>query len=176
MIYLLAYLIGTFPTGRVVASLYKVDITKVGSKNIGATNVARTLGKGPGLLTLGIDISKGFLAAYLAGDIGGFLAVLGHTFPPWLKGGKGVATALGALLGVDIALFIAALGTFLISYLATRIVSLSSLMAVLITSFVSLLILDFPFSILGMGALIIIRHKENIIRLLTGEEAAFRVR
>ncbi len=175
MIYLLAYLLGTFPTGRVVGWLYKVDITKVGSKNIGATNVARTLGKGPGLLTLSIDITKGFLAAYLAGDTGGFLAVLGHTFPPWLRGGKGVATALGALAGVNTILFIAALGTFIISYFATRIVSLSSLMAVLVTSFVSLLILDFPYFILGMGTLIIIRHKENIIRLLTGEEAAFKV-
>lgn len=175
MIYLLAYLLGTFPTGRVVGWLYRVDITKVGSKNIGATNVARTLGKGPGLLTLAIDISKGFLAAYLAGDIGGFLAVLGHTFPPWLRGGKGVATALGVLAGVNSILFIAALGAFLISYFMTRIVSLSSLMAVLVTCFVSLLILDIPYFILGMGALIIIRHKENIIRLLTGEEAAFKV-
>lgn len=173
MIYLLCYFLGTFPTGRIVGYFYKVDLTKVGSRNTGATNVARILGKVPGLLTLAIDTTKGLLAVYIAGDTGGFLAVLGHTYPPWLKGGKGVATALGVLLGFKLSLAIAALISFSITFFATKLVSLSSLTAVLITLFVSILILPSPYFILGIGVLIFIRHKDNIIRLLRGEESLF---
>jgi glycerol-3-phosphate acyltransferase PlsY len=175
LIYLLAYLLGTFPTGRIIGWIYRVDITSVGSKNIGATNVARCLGKLPGALTLIIDLLKGLLGVYLADDLGGFLAVLGHTFPPWSKGGKGVATALGVLLGTNTVLFIVSLLAFSLCYYRSRIVSLSSLAAVGITMFVSLVVLSFPYYILAIGALITIRHKENIVRLINGEEKCFSI-
>src|SRR3989338_6693318 len=106
-----AYLLGSIPTGFVVGSLSGIDIRRAGSGNVGATNVARGVGKAQGLLTLLGDVAKGVVPAYLACRVGvtqamtavvAFAAFFGHLYPVFLKfrGGKGVATALGAFLAL----------------------------------------------------------------------------
>src|SRR5262249_23957567 len=108
---LAGYLVGTLPTGLLVARARGVDIRTVGSGNIGATNVARALGKKLGGLVLAVDALKGFLPTFLAARAGlapeivaavGLATILGHIFPLWLRfrGGKGVATGLGVFLAV----------------------------------------------------------------------------
>src|SRR4026209_2673463 len=119
-----AYLLGSIPTGYLVAKARGIDIRKVGSGNIGATNVFRVLGKPAGIFVLMVDASKGFVACYFVGPLayrwlagplandsttheflkitGGFLAILGHNYTCWLKfkGGKGIATSAGVILGL----------------------------------------------------------------------------
>src|ERR1043166_6116571 len=142
---LAAYLLGSIPTGFLVAKARGIDIRTVGSGNIGATNAFRILGKGPGILVLLVDALKGFAAVqlgalalakifpgtppeYLA-ITAGIAAILGHNFTCWLrfKGGKGIATSAGVLLALVPAGFAIALSTFLIVLALSRYVSLSSI-------------------------------------------------
>lgn len=183
----LAYLIGTFPTGLLLAKIYNVDITSKGSGNIGATNLARTLGKKAGIITLLVDILKGFTVVYIAKQISlniefiflaAFFAVAGHCFsiPKLLKGGKGVATALGVLIGLNPYYALIGIVSFIAIFYFSRIVSLASVLAVVIVpvfsiftniSLTSCLILSL------ISLLIIYRHKENISRLIKNEEKKF---
>ncbi len=183
LILILGYLVGSIPVGVIVAKSKGIDIMSVGSGNIGATNVARTLGRGLGFLVFGLDVLKGVLpaiaGAHFVGPelsiLAGVAAVLGHTFSPFLKfkGGKGIATGLGALLGSAPLAGLAGFGVFLVVFLLTRIVSISSLVAgigVLTAGF----ILDLPstfFFVFGpLVAWVFYKHKPNIQRLLKGEE------
>ena len=186
---LCAYLCGSIPTGFLVARAMGVDIRSHGSGNIGATNVFRILGKGPGIFVLLVDALKGalpvlFLPAWIghvsARDaipfemIAALGAVLGHNVTCWLrfKGGKGVATYLGVLLGLwwQGALIFAAIW-LAVAYL-TRYSSLAALIASLVTP-VALLVAGqssaaFLFSL--MTSLIVIMHRANVRRLLSGTE------
>lgn len=186
-----AYISGSIPFGKVIYFLLKKDdITKHGSGNIGATNVARNAGKIPGIITLLLDILKGLLPVLACGWVGisadswtityvAIAAILGHMFPVWLgfKGGKGVATALGVFLALSWQITLMVLAVFIISFVVTRIVSLSSLIAV--ASFAVLIFALGSFSnitlnlqIAGLvtAILIFIKHHENISRLLAGTE------
>ena len=136
----LAYLLGSVPSGYVLGKLAGVDVRDVGSGNIGAANVARAVGKWPGALTLVADATKGFLPVSIAIQLewepfaiaGTAVAVfLGHLYPLFLKfrGGKGVATALGALLAVAPLATLALLALFALVAFFSRIVSLSAMAA-----------------------------------------------
>jgi len=186
-----AYLIGSIPFGLVVAKAFyrDFDLRKAGSGNIGATNVARTLGKGAGALTLLLDAGKAVLALSLASYwIGpaahGWLALvggavfLGHVFPVYLrfKGGKGVATALGVVAYLSPVTVFVLLVLFVAVVYFTRYISLGSLCAAVGLPIVMALF-EGPRSYLNLSLLIafvvIYTHRENIHRLLAGQENKF---
>lgn len=190
---LLAYLIGSFPTSYLFARTIKgIDIRKVGSGNAGATNVLRSVGKVPALVTLAIDILKGWMVVtiianyFYAYDIDllydayrglmGITVVCGHIWPVFLKfrGGKGVATILGVAIGLTpFALIPSALIWFLVFYI-TNFVSLASIMALILFPAVAC-ILKYPFYIIlssvAICSLSIYKHRDNIRRLVRGEES-----
>ncbi|MCS7280786.1 MAG: glycerol-3-phosphate 1-O-acyltransferase PlsY [Desulfobacterota bacterium] len=180
----LSYLLGSIPFGLILSKLKGVDPRKVGSGNIGATNVMRAVGKRLGFLTLLCDLLKAGLPV-LFGRISnldplfsismGFASFLGHSFPIWLKfrGGKGVAPALGAFLFFNPHATLYAIFIFVFVFFLWRYVSLASL----VSSF------SFPFILFLLGerkevvfmaslfvALIFLRHRENIRRLKEGRE------
>src|SRR5215471_18099936 len=137
LVVVLAYLCGSIPTGVLIAKNMGVDVRKVGSGNIGATNVARSVGKKAGLLTLLGDAAKGLFPVLVVRmlDLGetplacsAVAALLGHLFSPFLgfSGGKGVATGLGVFLGLAPQAILLALLFFAITFAISRIVSLAS--------------------------------------------------
>jgi len=181
---LVAFLIGSIPIGQIIAKSRGIDLQKVGSGNIGATNVLRTTGKLPALFTLIGDYAKGMAVVLLAGlfDVGivsqgamGIIVVLGHNFSIFLKfkGGKGVATSLGVL---SIYAPLAALVTVILWLLTVALTRYSSLGAVI--SFCSLPLSIFfldtreklPIAII-MSIILLVRHKDNIKRLIAGTES-----
>ncbi|MGH2270670.1 glycerol-3-phosphate 1-O-acyltransferase PlsY [Anaerohalosphaeraceae bacterium U12dextr] len=200
-----AYLVGAIPFGLLIARTQGVDLRKVGSGNIGATNVTRTLGKKWGYLCFAMDVLKGLIPMLLVPAFGlinkeqatlgqlslwllvGCLAIVGHVFPVYLgfKGGKGVATSLGVVLGLWPYYTVCGLITFAVWGIALwiwRYVSLASILAAIIFP-VSLAILTFlltewelgqlwPLFIVAilMPLLVIARHAENIKRLMEGSE------
>jgi acyl phosphate:glycerol-3-phosphate acyltransferase len=184
---LVAYLIGSIPTGYLMARAKGVDIRSVGSGNIGATNVFRILGKGPGIVVLTIDALKGFLPAkfLLLGAVpetaeyhsivAGFFAIVGHNYTCWLrfKGGKGVATSAGVLIAwVPMALLIA-LGSWLVVLAVSRYVSLGSVLAALVLPLAVWWTGEKPLMIgiaSVVSALAIYKHRANIKRLMDGTE------
>jgi glycerol-3-phosphate acyltransferase PlsY len=181
----IAFLLGSIPTGILVARHKGVDLRKVGSGNIGATNVGRALGKGWAVFVLLIDAGKGALPVLVAGSVfadpwlpalGGLGAVLGQVFSIFLRGrgGKGVATSLGAGMALAPLPTLLCLGTFVLLYAVFRIVSVGSLAAVVCYPAFLLLFdlatpprLSFAFAVL---VLVVVRHKANVGRLLRGEE------
>ena len=191
---LAAYLVGSIPTGYLVGRRRGVDVRKQGSGNIGATNVARTMGKKLGILVLVLDALKGVapLAAWRLADPGphihispalapylftaiGLAPIIGHCFPVWLRfrGGKGVATALGVFLVADPLLIAIGGGLFAVLYAITRIVSIGSLTAALAVPIAAAL-LGRPLPLLaltiGGSAIVIAKHHGNIRRLLGKRE------
>jgi glycerol-3-phosphate acyltransferase PlsY len=192
-----AYLLGSLPTGYLLGRMRGIDLRKVGSGNIGATNALRVLGKPIGFFVLFVDALKGWLACAIAPQIayrwfaapsavdyslplwlpilGGLAAVLGHNFTCWLrfKGGKGVATSAGVALGILPYPLLTVLVVFLVVLLITRIVSLSSLLAAVIlvpaTWYWHRQPILLAFSI-ALAALAVHRHRANIQRLLAGTE------
>jgi len=184
---LLGYLIGSVPNGYLLGKLAGVDIQKVGSGNIGAANVARTLGKWQGALTLVADAAKGFLPVFVALELGlssvnlalvAIAAFLGHLYPVFLKfrGGKGVATGLGALLALAPLATAVLIVVFAAVALSTRLVSLSSIAAA-VAAPVILWLFNQQAVIVGVGlffgAMITLRHRSNIQRILAGTEPRF---
>jgi len=182
-----AYLLGSVPTGYILGHLSGVDVRKAGSGNVGATNVARVAGRKLGIFTLIGDAAKGFLPVYLAQRMGfdatfvglaALAAFLGHLYPIFLKfsGGKGVATAFGALLALAPAAAAVLVLVFLGVALASRIVSLASIAASAAAP-VAVWLLGYPAAVTAvvtaMGLLIIWRHEKNIHRLLAGAEPKF---
>ncbi len=185
---LLTYLIGSLPFGYILAKyLLGKDVRASGSGNIGATNVARVVGKKLGALTLFLDLSKGLLPVLTTKALGldgpwlgaiALAAVLGHCFPVYLRfhGGKGVATGLGVFIALNpIAAAVgglAYLATFLLSHVSA-LGSFALLAGVVITSLV-LAPPYWPALAQALISLIVLyRHKENIQRLLGGEENRF---
>lgn len=201
-ILLLAYLLGSIPTGYTAARLLKgIDIREHGSGSTGATNVLRTIGKGPGLLVLLVDMLKGILAIALVYwaftfaasrnfvplsvnpsiwltwvvALAGLAAILGHSKSIWLgfTGGKSVATSLGVLLAMSWQVALGTVGVFGVVLALSRMVSLSSISGAIAVS-VLMLVLHQPlpyqlFAVAG-GLYVILRHRTNIQRLLTGTE------
>jgi len=187
-----AYLAGSVPFGFLVArAVAGIDIRDHGSKNVGATNVFRVVGRPWGLLVLFLDAMKGFAAVSIpswSGTAGvpfyvllalGVTAILGHSFPVWLnlRGGKGVATSLGVFLGIVFWPTLTAFLIFMLVFALTRIISVSSLAAV--SSFPLLLFAayrDHEQFILMLATssvlwiFIVFTHRANIRRLLKGEE------
>jgi len=181
-----AYLVGAIPVGYLVARLFGVtDIRRQGSGNIGATNVLRTAGPLPGLVTLGGDIVKGWAAVSLAGWLGGgtpgslavgaVAAVVGNCWSIFLgfRGGKGVATGLGALLRLTPLATLAALPVFLVVVVTTRFVSLGSLMGAVCVPFGAWALGSPRAAVAGavaVAAIVLLRHHDNIARLRAGTE------
>ncbi|HEX9661461.1 MAG TPA: glycerol-3-phosphate 1-O-acyltransferase PlsY [Candidatus Binatia bacterium] len=179
-----AYLLGSVPSGYILGSMAGVDIRKVGSGNVGATNVTRLLGRGRGALTLVADVTKGWLPVFAgvqlemslpAVTLAGAAAFLGHLYPVFLRfeGGKGVATALGVLLALAPLVAMVLFVIFALTVAACRLVSLGSITAA-IAAPVSLWIVGYPPMVIALGgfiaALITWRHRGNIQRLLAGTE------
>ncbi len=186
-----AFWIGALPFGYWVARLRGVDIRKVGSGNIGATNVFRSLGAKAGITVLILDALKGWLPTFgvmrfsagddLAGVLVGVSAILGHTFSPFLgfKGGKGIATGLGALLALSPPIVGVAFPIWLVVFLLTRWVSLASLTAALSVPIASHLLGLSPYTtaiLAGAVAVVFWKHRANIQRLLRGEEPKLQLR
>ena len=179
---LLGYVLGSIPFGLVLTRLSGLgDIRSIGSGNIGATNVLRTGRKDLAALTLLLDGGKGAAAALLAGMYGpdmmvsaAFAAFFGHLFPIWLrfKGGKGVATYLGVLLGAAWPVGLFACATWLAMAAITRISSLAALITALASPIFAWFVVSPQIGELAtaMTVFIFIRHHQNIARLLKGEE------
>lgn len=158
------------------------DLRKIGSGNIGATNVLRTGNKPAAALTLILDAAKAGVAVLIAraalgedaAQLAGFAAFLGHCFPVYLqfKGGKGVATFLGAVLALAWPVGLAACATWLVSALLFRISSLSALVAAALSPVWATLLgkTDMSLLCLGLAALVFWRHEANIERLISGTE------
>lgn len=192
------YLMGSVPTGYLVARSRDVDIRKVGSGNIGATNVLRVLGKPAGILVLAIDALKGALACWLlpaaaialagaeaAPEVeglriaAGLAAILGHNYTCWLrfKGGKGIATSAGVLLVWMPAALGLALLVWVLAFLVSGYVSLASVVAAFALPFIVWLTGGSATLIAVaavLGALAIYKHRSNIQRLRAGTEHRFR--
>lgn len=182
---LLAFFIGSIPSGFIIGLLHGKDIRKLGSGNIGATNVTRFLGKKAGILTLILDVLKGIIAIKLFENLPesnvyllGLAAICGHCFSPFLKfqGGKGVATSLGVFLYLSPYQDLTILIVFLISLKLTNYVSLSSILAAIALP-TSIYIANYNVELfqvsLVVSALVIYKHKENIQRILNGTENKF---
>lgn len=183
-----SYLLGSIPTGLLLAKAFGVDIRTKGSGNIGATNVYRTIGKKVGILTLAGDCLKGLIPVLLAKNLGlpgimvaavALAAFLGHVYTVFLgfKGGKGVATALGVFLGVSPVSILIALGLFALVLYKWRYVSLASITAAALVPVVVALTNPRPELIamsVVVASVVIYRHRENMARLRAGTESRFK--
>jgi glycerol-3-phosphate acyltransferase PlsY len=198
LIFVLSYLIGSIPSGYLVARFKGIDIRQRGSSNIGAANVARVMGKKWGYLVGFCDFLKGFLAVKLGfliaahfhsgsvpgGVIAAIACILGHNYTIWLafKGGKGIATSGGAILALLPALvFVSGALVWVAVFLISRYTSLASIVAAVVLPIAVFLVVsrtgtDFwllvAFTIL-VASLAIWRHRVNIVRLLNGTENRF---
>lgn len=181
----LSYVIGSIPSGLILGkTLWHVDLRQHGSKNIGATNAWRTLGKLPGFIVFVADLLKGMLGVYLgmmlvgsstAMIIGGIMAIVGHSLSLFLKfkGGKGVATGLGVLIMLMPSVSAIVFLVWLIVVLISKYVSLGSIIAAVLVPVCAFIMgLSFDFVVFGIVAavFVIYRHKSNIIRLINGTE------
>lgn len=196
----MGYCCGLILMGYILGKLFNRDLRRFGSGNVGTTNAARVLGKAGGLITMICDIGKGLLAAgavylifrnmypdgiRLLMVYGAFGAVLGHDFPVYMgfKGGKGVATSIAFLGVVNPATVPAAVFVFLLAVMTTRYVSLGSILgalsAVILVFFGAGLkayeadagmLLEVKVMVLIAATLVIVKHRENIIRLIRGTE------
>jgi len=198
---LLSYLLGAAPFGLIAGLAFKgIDIRQHGSRNIGATNALRVLGRPVGITVHALDIAKGFVASFAlarlfaAGDAGvvpalgigyGSAAILGHVFPVYLKfrGGKGMATSLGVFLGLAWLPTLIAAVAWLVVRQVTRYVSVASMTSVVSIPITMAVVPDplssgartwakAPFILFGavVALLVIVRHKSNVRRLLAGTE------
>ncbi|MCB9845969.1 MAG: glycerol-3-phosphate acyltransferase [Phycisphaeraceae bacterium] len=202
-----AFLAGSIPFGLILARSRGVDLRAIGSGNIGATNVARALGMRLGLVCFGLDVLKGLVPTMLVGILAGvwgrfilptdiawlwlmvfLMPVLGHMFTPFggFRGGKGVATGLGSMIGVAPILALPALGAFIVwvlTLLRWRFVGVSSCLAAV--SVPALVVAEFlvvgdliscvPFLVVSgaLGAFVIYRHRSNLARTIAGTEHRF---
>jgi glycerol-3-phosphate acyltransferase PlsY len=180
---IVGYLLGSIPFGLVLGFLCGYgDIRRIGSGNIGATNVLRTGSKGLAAATLLLDLVKGTVAVVIAklwgpqaALVAGFCVVLGHVYPFWLgfRGGKGVATALGVLLVIAWPVALLAAAVWLAVAWASRYASLAALVAAVAAAILSPLLADDATAVViaAIALLVILRHHENIRRLIAGEES-----
>lgn len=192
-----AYLLGSIPTGFLVARTRGIDIRTVGSKNMGATNVFRVLGKGPGIVVLLVDALKGWVAVALARYVihshsaaggslneafapivAGLFAILGHNYTCWLKfkGGKGIATSAGVMVALVPWALLISLSTWLVAFVTTRYVSIASIAgsAVLpVATWFTTRDLMLTAVTFLVAALAIYKHRANVQRLRNGTENRF---
>ena len=180
-----SYVAGSIPFGLLLARAKGIDLRQVGSGNIGATNVARAMGKGWAIAVLAADASKGFVPVWLgrrfdlpawAIALAGAAAIVGHMFTVFLRGrgGKGVATSLGVALALSPIAALVGLAVYVAVFAVTRLSSLGSLLGVWTFSLLFVL-REAPARplialALGVAALVTLRHRENIARLVRGEE------
>jgi glycerol-3-phosphate acyltransferase PlsY len=197
---IVGYLLGSCPNGLIVSKSHGIDVRNFGSGNIGATNVLRVLGHKWGYLVFALDSLKGLLAVVfafwisvrlglddssqtIAAILAGVACILGHSFPVWLrfKGGKGVATSAGVLLGLMPLAVVSVFIVWLVLFKTTRYVSLASIGAALALPIFVTVYLHFRpeaetslliFSII-IAAVVVWRHRSNIRRLLQGKEQRF---
>jgi glycerol-3-phosphate acyltransferase PlsY len=200
---IVAYLLGSIPTGFLVAKAHGVDIRTAGSGNIGATNVFRIVGKPAGIMVLVIDGLKGYAACawlpdlvmrymaekYGSGELnqnfndvlritGGISAILGHNYTCWLKfkGGKGIATSAGVLAALVPLAFVIILCMWIVVFALSRYVSLASIAAALALPFAAYFTGN-SVTIVAvtalMAALAVYKHRANIQRLMNGTESRF---
>jgi glycerol-3-phosphate acyltransferase PlsY len=182
-----AYLLGSIPTGLLVGRARGVDIRAVGSGNIGATNVARALGKPWAVLVLAADAAKGFVPVLVARldparfppaavAAAGLAAIVGHMFTLFLRGrgGKGVATSLGVAVALSPPIALGCLAVYAVAYGATRLSSLGSLLGIWSFPAIAAIAGGVPREHVALSllvaALVTIKHHANIRRLLRGEE------
>ena len=196
-----AYLLGSIPTGFLVGRSRGIDIRTVGSGNIGATNVLRTLGKPAGIAVLLADALKGWLAVWLAARLicnwaapgadprtrewfalcAGVAAILGHNYTCWLrfKGGKGVATSAGVLVALVPWSLLIILGLWIVVFALSRFVSLASICAAAVLPIAVWLTGESVTMIIVMTALAVMaigKHRANITRLISGTENRISLR
>ena len=182
--FLVGYGLGSIPFGLILTRAAGAgDIRRIGSGNIGATNVLRTGRKGLALATLLLDLAKGGLPAVLAGAwlgpaaaaFAGAGAIVGHCYPVWLgfRGGKGVATAAGVVLGLTPGVFALILGAFVAVVWLTRWVSLGSITAAVLAPALAWAMGEDAAAQLYLlvAALVVVKHRANIGRLLRGQES-----
>jgi len=182
-----SYLLGSLPFGVFVSRAYGVDIMSVGSGNIGATNVWRTLGPRAGMLVFVLDIAKSALPAYVGtrlfgtldyGFFAGLAAIAGHMWSPFLKfkGGKGIASGLGVLIGAMPGLAAVIFACFAVCLAVTRYVSLSSLITALVLA-ILVWVMKVPLSVQVATTLFVVfiffKHRSNMSRLRAGTESKF---
>jgi acyl phosphate:glycerol-3-phosphate acyltransferase len=192
---LIAYLLGSIPTGFLLAKARGVDIRTVGSGNIGATNVFRILGKAAGIFVLVVDAAKGWLAVFVVAKLvsgwfypeaastaqewfrlcAGVAAILGHNYTCWLhfKGGKGIATSAGVLVALVPKPLLVVLAIWIIIFALSRYVSLASILAAFGLPFAAWAFGEtwtIVFVTAALAALAIYKHKANIQRLINGTE------
>ncbi len=181
-----AYLVGSIPFSYLVARAFGVrDVRRVGSGNVGATNVMRSAGKAAGLIAFLLDALKGAAAAWTVARLdpppsplpalAAVAVVVGHMYPIWLRfqGGKGVATAAGAFLALAPAPTLVSLLAFALGLAATRYVSVGSLLGAVTLAGAAFLLGSPPplaWAALGASALVVWRHRANILRLIEGTE------
>ena len=181
---LAAYLMGSIPFAQLLSKRRGIDLRRVGSGNVGATNVLRTLGVRPAVLAMMLDAVKGTLAVLVAQRltngvaapvIAGLASMIGHVYPVWLRfrGGKGVATAAGAFAVLAPVAAAVAAAAFLLTVALTRFISVGSMVAAL-TLAAWAIASDAP-TIVGIGAaigaaLVLIGHRANVVRLVAGTE------
>ncbi len=190
----ISYLIGSMPTALWVGkAFYGIDIREHGSGNSGATNTFRVLGKKAGTFVLVIDVLKGLTAASLVRylyfiDIGsvkyvnfqllfGLISVIGHIFPLYanFKGGKGIATLLGMIIGIHYLSALVCFVLFLVILFSTRYVSLSSILAAVAFPLIAIVIYknEEPFFVafgIAAAVMVVLTHQKNIVRLVAGSE------
>jgi acyl phosphate:glycerol-3-phosphate acyltransferase len=202
IISVLAYLLGSVPFGYILVKLFlKQDIRSTGSGNIGATNVARSGKKGLAIATLLLDAGKGALAVLLASaiisstglasapsqqsalSIAALFSIIGHVFPVWLrfKGGKGVATAVGAFAVLSPTAVLVAVIAFVLIFAISRYVSLASIISAAVFPFAAyyldpaMRLVAPACAAVAASLLIILKHHENLRRLISGTESRFGV-
>jgi len=195
-----SYLLGSIPFGYLAGRLVGIDIRKVGSGNVGATNVVRVLGKRYGYPVFALDFLKGFGAVKISmlmapgpppewnspeifGILAAMCSVLGHLYPPWLKfnGGKGVATSAGALLALTPVATLIGIAIWVVMFWLTRYVSLASITAAVVLPIVILVVRSHDqnngrplvYSSVCVAAVVIWRHRSNLSRLIRGTEPRF---
>ena len=196
----LAYFLGSLPAGYLAGRMAGVDIRNAGSGNVGATNVTRVLGKKFGYPVFAVDFFKGVAAVTVSALIANanrlsptavdlctasaaLFAVIGHSYPVWLRfeGGKGVATTLGCLFGLDWIVAIVVCAVWYVVFRTTRYVSLASIVAALalpLTVAAMLIWKQLPSPVLlyfslFLAVLVIFRHRSNLSRLINGTEPRF---
>lgn len=185
----LAYLLGSLPSGYLAGRMRGVDIRRVGSRNVGATNVFRTLGKGIGIAVMAIDIAKGvaavLIARALAGDpwtlVAAGAAIVGHVYPLWLRfrGGKGVAVGAGAVIGLVPLVAIILIPVWALVVATTRYVSLASILVAVAFAPVAWGVgASWPTLVFATltSLAVLWRHRGNVVRLLSGTELRLDLR
>ena len=185
LVAIISYILGSIPSGYLIGKyFYNTDIRTLGSGNVGSTNALRNFGKKAGIATLFCDALKGFVAVFFADKVAGTNAVavslvfvvLGHMYSMFLgfKSGKGVATSFGALIYIDIKFILILAVIFLLTVLASRMVSLGSILAAvgaIIVGYFYFGLTNIYYAIIIIACLVIYKHRANIHRIINHEES-----